>query len=145
MNTLGRLIEVIPNGVFGPDKNRLINEAPYVVLISDAPSDIAPPYDFELKGKIEWCKHRKDAIKESKNIDIESLFVGNSKNFKLAFCAAPVDLEKDSALDILYASKLVLRGLAYYEDNLVKMVVLRNIITHNSLSEHLIYMDKATV
>lgn len=142
MNNLGRLIQVAPNAVLGADKNRLINDAPYVALIIDCPVDVQPVYDFTINGKVVWCKHRSDAIKDSADIDLESLFAGNTKNFKLAFFSEKVDPNEDP-LDLIYKTKFVLRGWEYFDNNLVKMVVLRNIITHNSLSEHLIYMDQA--
>lgn len=143
MNNLGRLIEVIPNAVFGGDKHRLINEAPYVLLVTDSPVEIDPVYDFEIVGNMAWSKHRVDAIKDNKDVDLESLFKGNTKNFKLAFFDKPFDIENGNALDALYNSKVILRGWEYFDDNIVKLVVLRNLITHNTLSEHLVYMDQA--
>lgn len=143
MNNLGRLIEVIPNAVFGGDKQRFINEAPHVVLITDCPASIEPVYDFEIVGNIEWSKHRSDAIIDNKNVDLETLFQGNAKNFKLAFFDKPFDIENGTPTDALYNSKVIIRGWEYFDNNIVKLIVLRNLVTHNTLSEHLIYMDQA--
>lgn len=146
MNSLSRLIQVLPNGVFGAEKNRINNEAPFVALITGCDPDLAPMYDFKFGGKVEWCKHKADAVADTKLVDIAQLFTDGKgpKNFKIAYFAEKIDPNED-ATQLLFKAKLVVRGIAYFEDNLVKMVVLRNQLTHNSLSEHLIYMDTATV
>lgn len=147
MNNLSRLIQVLPNDVFGADKNRIINEAPYVALITGCDPNLQPMYDFAFGGKVEWCKHRTDAIADNKLVDIAKLFTdgkGNPKNFKIAFFATKIDITED-ANQLLFKAKLVVRGYEYFDNNLLKMIVLRNQLSHNSLSEHLIDMDKATV
>ncbi len=144
MNPLSRLIQVLPNAVFGADKNKIIVGTPYVMLIEDCDPTIPHYQDFRLGGKIKWCKHRLDAISETQTVDIDKLFntANGWKNFKLAFFESQVDIKEDD-IQLLYKAKLVVRMHDYFDKNLVKATVHRNALTLNNLSEHMIYMDSA--
>jgi hypothetical protein len=142
-NSLSRLIQLVPNGVFGSQKELININAPYIALITGCDGDIHPAEDFKLGGKVQWCEHRQEAAKNHKTIDPFEL-IGEHECFKLAFFAEQQDPNADP-LDLIYASKLVVRGYQKFDDNLIKMVVLRNVLTYNNLSEHLIYMDTADI
>lgn len=143
MNSLSRLLELLPEAVLAEDKNRLIAEAPYVVLITGCDAQKPIMEDFVFGGKVEWCKHRTDAIKDTREVPVAGLFknkYGDVKNFKLAFFANKVDPEADPN-SLLFAARLVVRGYQNFEENPVKLITLRNQITYNSLTEHLVYMS----